>query len=228
MSGLIDQLVAFIGAHQDIAGPLLGAVSLFLCLGIVGILLPAPPLMIAVGGLIATGALPLWPMLAFASGGAALGFLATYAIGRWVGPGVVHRWPLKNYRTAVARSRLLFRRYASLAVFFCRFFGPLRCTVPLLAGITGMNQHRFHIANIASALVWAPALLAPGWIAARGLAELETLGEAHWLSVTAAGLAFAGLVVALGFKLQRDRLERQRRHLRRAARRAAARPPETP
>ena len=93
---------------------------------------------------------------------------------------------------------------------------------PVIAGITGMNQRRFYIANIASALIWAPAFMAPGWIAVRGMAELEAVGEAHWLSLTVAGLAFAAVVVALGFKFQRARLERQRLRRRRIAARRNA------
>ena len=215
MHDALDQIIAFIAVHQAWAPPLTGFIAFFLCLALVGILIPAPPLMIALGGMAAGGLIDGVAVMLAASAGAALGFLATYAAGRWLGPGFVHRWPLKHYRRAVARSRLLFRRYASVAVFLCRFFGPLRTTVPLLAGITGMNQHRFHVANIASALLWAPALMAPGWIAARGLVWLEEIGEAHWLAVTAAGLAFVAVAVALGFKLQRDRLIRRKRLARR-------------
>ncbi len=222
MGEIVDTIIAWLSTHQEIAGPALGGLCLFLCLGIVGILITAPPVLMAVGGLIAAGSLDAVPMVLWAAAGGTLGFVITYWVGRWLGPGVVHRWPLKNYRRAVARSRLLFRRYASLAVFFCRFFGPLRCTVPLIAGITGMNQRRFYIANIASALIWAPAFMAPGWIAVRGMAELEAVGEAHWLSLTVAGLAFAAVVVALGFKFQRARLERQRLRRRRIAARRNA------
>ena len=84
-----------------------------------------------------------------------------------------------------------------------------------------MNQRRFVITNIASALTWAVVFMAPGWIAVRGMAELETLGEAHWLSITVAGLVLVGVIIALGFKVQRARLERQRLRRRIAARRGA-------
>ncbi len=222
MAEWVDAIIAWLAANQDVAGPALGAICLFLCLGIVGILITAPPVLIAVGGLVAAGSLDAVAMIGWASLGAALGYQITYYAGRWLGPGVVHRWPLKNYRRAVARSRLLFRRYASLAVFFSRFFGPLRCTIPLIAGITGMNQQRFILANVLSALAWAFGFMAPGWIAVRGMAELEALGEAHWLSLTVAGLVLAGVIVALGFKFQRARLERQRLRRRRIAARRNA------
>ncbi len=222
MGETVNGFVAWLSVNQEVAGPALGALCLFLCLGIVGIIITAPPVLLAVGGLIAAGSLNAFAMIGWAALGGIIGYFITYYAGRWLGPGVVHRWPLKNYRRAVARSRLLFRRYASLAVFFSRFFGPLRCTIPLIAGITGMNQRRYMIANALSAPVWAVTFMAPGWIAVRGMAELESLGEAHWLSITAAGLVLAGVIVALGFKVQRARLERQRLHKRRIAARRSA------
>jgi membrane protein DedA with SNARE-associated domain len=221
MTELLNQVLAFIAAHADMAGPILGGIALFLCLAVVGILLPAPPIFAAVGGLIASGTLPMWPMLGFTIAGGALGYIISYYLGRWLGPGIFHRWPLKNHRRSVARSRVMFRRYASLAVFASRIFGPLRCAIPVVAGVVGMNQHKFHIANLLSAIVWAPALMAPGWVAVKGLAELESLGEAHWLSVTVAGVVLLALVLAAGFKLQRMRLERQRRRAHRPPRRKA-------
>jgi membrane protein DedA with SNARE-associated domain len=85
-----------------------------------------------------------------------------------------------------------------------------------------MNQRRFHMANIASAVIWAPAMIAPGWLAARGIAELEDLGESRWLAMGVAGLVLSALVVAIAFKLQRDRLERLMRRQRRLLRRENA------
>jgi membrane protein DedA with SNARE-associated domain len=213
MQDLLDQITQFISAHRDWTVLVVGALSFVECLALIGIVITAPPLMVALGGMIAAGLIDGVPVALAAAAGAALGFIASYYAGRWLGPGLAHRWPLKHHRRAVARSRLLFRRYASAAVFVCRFFGPLRTTVPLVAGMTGMNQRRFHLANILSALAWAPALMAPGWLAAQGIAQLEALTEAHWLAVTAAGVVLAVVIVALGFKLQRDRLMRRRRAL---------------
>lgn len=211
MQDLLGQITQYIAAHRDWAVLVVGALSFVECLALIGIVITAPPLMIAIGGMIAGGLIEGVPVVFSAAAGSAAGFIASYYAGRWLGPGFVHRWPLKHYRRAVARSRLLFRRYASSAVFLCRFFGPLRTTVPIVAGITGMNQRRFHIANILSALVWAPALMAPGWIATKGIAELEALTEARWIGVTVAAFLLGALAIAFAFKLQRDRLVRRRR-----------------
>jgi membrane protein DedA with SNARE-associated domain len=45
------------------------------------------------------------------------------------------------------------------SIFIGRFFGPLRASVPLAAGIFEMPYWRFQFANFVSALVWAAALL---------------------------------------------------------------------
>jgi membrane protein DedA with SNARE-associated domain len=44
-------------------------------------------------------------------------------------------------------------------IFIGRFFGPLRASVPLIAGIAEMPYWSFQIANFTSAFVWAWMLL---------------------------------------------------------------------
>jgi membrane protein DedA with SNARE-associated domain len=44
----------------------------------------------------------------------------------------------------------------------------VRAFVPLIAGMTSMNQMRFQLANLGSAIVWVPIMLAPGYLAAKG------------------------------------------------------------
>ena len=68
----------------------------------------------------------------------------------------------------MARARLYFRRYGAASIFMGRFLGPLQAVVSLTAGATGMGKGRFHVANVLSALIWTPAMLAPGYVAAGG------------------------------------------------------------
>lgn len=210
MGEWLSDIAAFIAAHRDWAGPLTGLACFVLSLTVVGILIPAPPLLFALGGLIGAGLIDPVAVVGCAIVGTVLAYAISYIAGRWLGHGFLYRWPLKKHRRAVARSRLLFRRYASLAVFASRFFGPVRVTIPMVAGILGMSPHRFHLANILSALIWAPIFMAPGWVAAKGIAELESLTEATWLAVTAGGLLLLTVIAAIGFRLQRARLVRRR------------------
>ena len=60
------------------------------------------------------------------------------------------------------RTHRFFARWGVLGVFLGRFLGPLRATVPLVAGMGGMPVWRFQIANVTSAVLWAAGLLVPG------------------------------------------------------------------
>ena len=62
----------------------------------------------------------------------------------------------------IERGHRMFERYGVFAVFFGRFFGPLRAIVPLIAGATTMALIPFQLANVASALLWSAVVLAPG------------------------------------------------------------------
>jgi membrane protein DedA with SNARE-associated domain len=59
------------------------------------------------------------------------------------------------------------KRWGVLAIFIGRFFGPLRASVPLVAGIFRMPFWPFQVANFASAFVWAAVLLTIGDVTAK-------------------------------------------------------------
>ena len=59
------------------------------------------------------------------------------------------------------------KRWGVLAIFIGRFFGPLRASVPLVAGIFHMPYWRFQFANFTSAFLWAGVLLTIGDVAAK-------------------------------------------------------------
>ena len=177
MENFIDAFAQFIETHRAWAAPLLGLLAFGESLVLVGLFIPATPMMILVGGLIGSGVLPPIPVVVCTIVGAILGDIVSYALGRITGPRVVYKWPLSRYRHGVARARLFFRRYGLSAVFFGRFLGPIRCTVPLVAGMMAMDQRRFQAANVLSALVWAPLMFAPGWFIGGRVRELEEISE---------------------------------------------------
>lgn len=196
MEAFLDDLARFIQANQVWALPIAAALTFAESLVLVGLLVPATAIMLLIGGLAGAGLVDPLPVVAGAILGAVLGDVASYAIGRRLGPGIVHRRPLRRYRHAVARTRLFFRRYGFAAVFFGRFLGPIRSTVPLVAGMMAMSQVRFQIANVGSAVVWAPVMLAPGYLGARGVGEVGPMvgqGAPGWL----VGLAVV-LVATIG------------------------------
>jgi membrane protein DedA with SNARE-associated domain len=166
MDALISEAGQFIQSHQAWAGPIIFLMTFGESMLIIGILLPATVLLMMSGGLVGSGTLPAWPILLWGFAGAVLGDALSYWIGKWLGPRVLRLRLLKTHRNSVARARLLCSRYGFLAVLLGRFLGPLRSLMPTVAGVMGMTEKRFQLANVLSAILWVPALLAPGYLTA--------------------------------------------------------------
>lgn len=202
MGNFVDQCVRLVETHQAWAGLIVGLLAFGESLILIGILLPGTTVLVIVGGLVGAGLINPVPVVLAAIVGAALGDIVSYYLGVKLGRGVVHKWPLNRYRREIARARLFFQRYGFAAVFLGRFFGPIRATVPLVAGMMGMNRHRFQLANILSALVWAPAILGSGWLVAKGAGELIQFSTTTILALTAVVIVAAVVAALVGIKLR--------------------------
>jgi len=203
VQSFIDQSVCFIENHQAWAGVVVGLLAFGESLILIGILLPGTIVLMIVGGLVGAGIIEPLPVLLGAMVGAALGDTISYHLGLWLGRGVVHKWPLNRFRREIARARLFFRRYGFAAIFFGRFFGPLRATVPLVAGMMGMNRRRFQLANVLSAILWAPMVLSPGWLVAKGSDGFAELGASSLFGLAAIAAVIAAIIAVIAVKLLR-------------------------
>ncbi|ALM82175.1 DedA family protein [Bordetella sp. N] len=171
MSDAIEHVRRFIETHQEWAGLVTALLTLGESLVVVGLFVPATALMLVTGGLVGSGTLDGWTILAWGTAGAIVGDAISYGLGRWLGPGILRRRPLSRQRPTVARARLFFYRYGFASVVLGRFLGPLRAIIPTVAGVMGMPQSRFQLANVLSAVIWMPLMLAPGFLAARGMED---------------------------------------------------------
>ncbi|WEK58660.1 MAG: DedA family protein [Candidatus Brevundimonas phytovorans] len=193
MDSLLSSAADFIARHHVWAGVVLGAVTFLESLVVIGAFVPATGLLVAAGGLVAAGVLDPVSVIAGCVIGAVMGDAISYWIGRRLGTGVLRQPMLLPHRRKIAWTRLYCRRYGVASIFIGRFFGPLRAFVPVMVGVLRMRQRVFQLANVTSALVWVLAMLAPGYLAAKGLAQLEFMSEAH--GPTLMLIAFGALVV---------------------------------
>ncbi|WP_395334547.1 DedA family protein [Novosphingobium sp. BL-8H] len=207
MGDLIEQAGRFVASHGFWAGPVVGLLCLGESLAIIGLFVPATAVMLAIGGLIGADALDAWPIFFWAVVGSIAGDWISYLFGSRIGPKVYRRWPLNRHRPAVARTRLFFRKYGFAAVFMGRFLGPIRATVPLVAGVLTMPKRPFQIANVASAVLWVPLMFAPGYLAAGPLGEMLSINEGH-LVLFGFGIAIVAMAATL---LASRRMGRRRR-----------------
>lgn len=169
-----DHIVEFVKTHESWAVPVVAVLAFGESLAFISLLLPAWAVLVGIGALIGAGELNLWPILVAGAVGAALGDWLSYWIGVKVGPSVAHVWPLSRHPDLLPRGEAFVKRWGVMAIFIGRFFGPLRASVPLVAGVFAMPFWRFQAANFSSAFVWAGVLLTLGDVVHKAVAYIWT------------------------------------------------------
>jgi membrane protein DedA with SNARE-associated domain len=159
---LFDQVVEFVRDNAVWAPPIVFALAFAESLAFLSLLIPAWAALVAIGALINSGGLSFWPVWIAGALGAACGDWLSYWIGLKLEYSVAHMWPLSRHPDLIPRGEAFVKKWGILAIFIGRFFGPLRASVPLVAGIFEMPYWRFQIANFSSAFVWAAVLLTLG------------------------------------------------------------------
>ena len=162
-----QELVEFVRLHEAWAAPIVFALAFAESLAFISLLVPAWAALVGIGVLIASGDLNFWPIWIAGAIGAALGDWLSYWIGIKLGPPVAHIWPLSRHPELLPKGETFVKRWGPLAIFIGRFFGPLRASVPLVAGIFRMPFWEFQIANFTSAFLWAGVLLTIGDVGAK-------------------------------------------------------------
>lgn len=155
--------------HVVSSHPIYGLIFAFLIsfgesLPIIGTILPGSVTMTAVGTLIGAHALPLYATLFWASAGAFSGDCIGYFLGKYYGDIVRKMWPFSRYPGWIEKGETFFRDHGGKSILIGRFVGPVRSTIPLIAGILQLSTSRFLLAAIPSAISWALAYMLPGII----------------------------------------------------------------
>lgn len=189
MSAYIQPLADFIVQHSTWAWLLAGLAAFGESVALVGIVLPGSAILVGVGAAAELGHLPLWPIVGWAT----LGAIAGDGLSFWLGHRHCHRiarmWPFSRRPGLLAKSEALIRRHGGTSVAVARFTPLFRAVVPLAAGAFGMSPLRFTIANVLSALAWAPAYVLPGATFGAAAGVLGQIGEPGALIVLAGALS---------------------------------------
>lgn len=160
----LTTLVAFVAAIVE-------------AVAVLGIIIPGTPILMAVAAAAALAGLSMAPILVAAVCGAIIGDSLSFWLGRRYGERIRSAWPFSTRPALIGRAEAFFVRFGALSVALARFIPVLRSTVPLIAGMVGMRARRFLVANVLSALVWAPAHVFPAQLA--GL-SIESVQGGNW------------------------------------------------
>src|SRR6202171_4141271 len=162
-----QQVVVFVRSNEHWAVPGVFLLAFGESLAFISLLIPAWGALVALGAFFAASGINIWPIWVSASLGAAFGDWLSYWVGLKLEHSAANIWPLSRHPDLIPKGEIFMKKWGIPGIFIGRFFGPLRASVPLIAGIFGMPYWRFQIANWVSALVWSAALLLFGDVIAQ-------------------------------------------------------------
>ena len=157
-----EQIVDFVRVNSAWAPPIVFALAFGESLAFISLLIPAWGALVAIGALIGSSGISFWSVWIAAALGASFGDWLSYWIGLKLEYSVQHIWPLSRHPDLIPRGEAFMKKWGVPGIFIGRFFGPLRASVPLIAGIFEMPFWHFQLANFTSAFVWAAVLLSVG------------------------------------------------------------------
>ncbi len=197
MEAFGEGLIQYLKLHPDLAVFIIALTAFGESFAFLSLLFPGTAVMVAAGALVSAHALNPYTAALAGIAGAVTGDAISFWIGRRFDRVVPRLWPFRSHPEQLQAGLNFFRRYGAASVFVGRFFGPLRAIVPLVAGMMDMPATPFYVANIASALIWAPALLFAG--ATLGLIMGQGGSAEHRLILVGLALA-AALIVYYGVR----------------------------
>jgi membrane protein DedA with SNARE-associated domain len=162
MDDYIQPIIEYVRLHHTWAAPIVFVLCFAESLAFISLLIPAWAALVGIGALISASGLNFWPIWIAGSIGAALGDWLSYWVGWKLEDRVYHMWPLSQHPNVIPAGEAFVRKWGAVGIFIGRFSGPLRASVPLVAGVFNMPYWRFQIANFSSAFVWAAVLLTLG------------------------------------------------------------------
>jgi len=194
MSELLQTLLDWIALHPYAFSAGVFCISLMESLVVLGLLVPGAALLFGAGALIATGALPLYPILFWTIAGAITGDFLSFFLGHHYHQRLRVMWPFRRYPELVNNGVDYFVSHGGKSIFMARFIGPLRPIVPAIAGMMNMSTARFLLIDVLACILWAPVYILPGVVfgASLGLAA-EVAGRLVVLLVALIGFTWLGL-----------------------------------
>ncbi len=166
MSGIWETVLDFVRDREVYLPPIAFVICMAESVIVVSLFVPSTIILLASSTLLGASRVGIASLWIAAGLGAALGDGVSYGLGRFSYRELKDGWPFYQNRRTVARGRLVFAQGGWASMFLARFMGPLRSFTQPVAGICRMPLVPFALASLASAFVWAAAVLAPTGIGA--------------------------------------------------------------
>lgn len=206
----LQHVIDWAQAHPGLSLAAAFILAVLECTVLLGLFLPGSGVLFALGALVSLDALPFGATMGLVAGGALIGDITSYEIGRRYGAALFRRPFLAKRAKLIEKGGAFFRRHGGKGVIMAHLVGPLRPLIPAIAGVYGMPRLRFWLAIVPAAIAWTALYTLPGvaFGASLGLAAEVTKRLAIVILVLAVGLWIAlwltrEAVVVLGRNAER-------------------------
>ena len=163
-SATLDALVAWIGAHPLAAGLVIFLVVFCDALVILGIVVPAVPILFAVGTLVGLGMVDGTYAIVCAGLGAFAGDGVSFVVGHHFGDRLKRLWPFSRHPEWLASGEVFFKRHGLKGIVIARYVGAVRPFVPAIAGMLRMPLRQYVPASLFASITWGAVFVVPGWV----------------------------------------------------------------
>ncbi len=154
---------------------LISAIALLESIVLAGLLVPGSTLVVLAGFLAAHGKGEATSIAIAAFAGALLGDMISYLLGSRFGTRLMHSKPFKKHLGLIRKAELFFCGHGGKSLFLGRFTGPLRGSIPFVAGCTGMLPGTFARNTLLSCILWGIAYPALGYLGAASWQKVQLL-----------------------------------------------------
>ena len=167
--------------------------------------IPAIPVLLAMGALIAREGYSLPAALALATATSVLADYVWYLLGRTKGQSVLNQLCRISLEpdSCVSSTRTRFRELGAWALLIAKFVPGLSTMAPPMAGLSRMHWLRFLLADTAGSILWAGSYLALGLIFNRQLEDVAVIAGRFGSLLLA--IVIGLLALWIGFKYWKRR-----------------------
>lgn len=161
--------------------------------------LPGDSLLLLTGSLIANQTLHYPLTLLILTIAAGLGCWLSFLQGRWLGnTHVVQNWLSHLPEQYHQRSEQLFVRHGLAALLIARFLAFVRTLLPTIAGLSKLENKKFHIFNWLSGFIWVASIVSLGYfLALTPIFKHHEKQAMEFLMLLPVALLIIGLISAL-------------------------------
>lgn len=202
-SQTLDALIAWVGHHPVAAGIVIFLIAFCDAVVILGFIVPAIPLLFAMGAFIGLGSLDGPYAIACAGAGAFCGDGLSYLLGRRYGDHLRRMWPFSRHPDWLPQGEAMFRRHGLKSILIARYVGAVRPLVPAIAGMLQMPARRYVPASALASASWGAVFLLAGWVFGASIDLLAAVAGrlAIVLGILAALLALIYFTVHQAYKV---------------------------